>query len=92
MAIQFLRGTTNAINSSTKTLATGQPLLDLSTGHLYVGNAEGVVNGNKKFEYSAFNSANSSDGKLVVYKNGKFVAAGSISVDGDGYLNITLPE
>lgn len=92
MAIQFLRGTSTAINASNKTLKKGQPLLNLTTGHLYIGKAEGVVNGNEKFEYSAFDSASSSDGNLVVYKEGKFVAAGSIDVDSEGYLTITLPN
>lgn len=46
MAIQFLRGTTNAINASTQTLKPGQPLLNMDTGCLYLNSTDdGTVNG-----------------------------------------------
>jgi len=40
-AIQFLRGTTSAISSSTATLLEGQPLYDYETGLFYVGKKGG---------------------------------------------------
>lgn len=52
MAIQFLRGTTNAINASTQTLKPGQPLLNMDTGCLYLNStSEGTVNGAHSFQY-----------------------------------------
>lgn len=40
MAIQFLRGSADNINSSTTKLLDGQPLVDISNGRLYIGDSK----------------------------------------------------
>lgn len=59
MAIQFLRGTTNAINASTNTLKPGQPLLNTDTGCLYLDSDSRAIKSSHNFRYPSFNPANS---------------------------------
>lgn len=84
MAIQFLRGTSNAIQTSNKTLKKGQPLLDTTNGCLYVCKEEGAVNGpDNKFKYPALeNSANATG--LVKYSGDK------LSIDSNSYVTAKI--
>ena len=92
MAIQFLRGTTNAINASTQTLKPGQPLLNMDTGCLYLNSTDdGTVNGTHSFQYPSLKTPSYRTIELVLDSMGiEYGTSPNLGTTAVYYLDVNL--